>query len=111
MDEVLPAGRLVKIEFEVRLPVAATLDEIEDWINLQLGCGGMAGSTDRSIAGLALSQIGFSWAGRKSRERGSCQRGSREQGGEQLHNIEGLVGGGAKLADSTMPFLPPDLIQ
>lgn len=41
MTEKLPAGRLVKVSFEVCLPVAATPDEIEQWVNysaLNTGC-------------------------------------------------------------------------
>lgn len=35
----LSEGRLVKVEFEVRLPVDATPDQVEDWICLSLGFG------------------------------------------------------------------------
>jgi hypothetical protein len=43
MDKLdqLPAGRLIKVEVEIRLPVAATREQIEDWINLHFGVGGM----------------------------------------------------------------------
>lgn len=41
-DNLLPAGRLVKVEFEVRLPVAATQEQVEDWIGLELGCRAMS---------------------------------------------------------------------
>ncbi|WP_341702595.1 hypothetical protein [Ferrovibrio sp.] len=41
INPVLPAGRLVRVEFEVCLPAAATTDQVEDWLNLHMGCGGM----------------------------------------------------------------------
>lgn len=42
-DDVLPAGRLVKVEVEICLPVAASKSQIEDWLKLHFGSGGMAG--------------------------------------------------------------------
>lgn len=41
-DDLLPEGRLVRITFDVRLPAAATKEQIEDWVELSLGCGSMA---------------------------------------------------------------------
>jgi hypothetical protein len=37
----LPAGRLVKVEFEVRLPTAATKEEVDQWAAYALGSGSM----------------------------------------------------------------------
>jgi hypothetical protein len=31
-DELMPAGLLVKVEMTVRIPVAATMDQIEEWL-------------------------------------------------------------------------------
>lgn len=41
-SELLPAGRLVRVEVEICLPVAATKRQIEDWMKLHFGCGGMS---------------------------------------------------------------------
>src|SRR3546814_4050610 len=43
LPAVLPEGRLVHVSFEVRLPATATPDQVEDWLNLHMGCGGMDG--------------------------------------------------------------------
>jgi hypothetical protein len=44
---VLPKSRLVRVEFELALPVAATYDEVEEWVNLALCIGGS--STDNPL--------------------------------------------------------------
>jgi len=36
---VLPEGRLVRVEFEMRLPASATPDEVEQWVLFNLGHG------------------------------------------------------------------------
>lgn len=40
IETLLPAGRLVKVELEICLPVAATKRQVEEWLNLNFGCGG-----------------------------------------------------------------------
>jgi len=40
-EHVLPEGRLVKVEFEVRLPAAATEAQIEEWLGLHMGINSM----------------------------------------------------------------------
>ena len=36
MSKVIEEGRLIKVEVDIRLPVAATLDDIETWIDYAL---------------------------------------------------------------------------
>ncbi len=43
-EYILPKGRLVRVEFEVCLPAAATDSQVEQWLNLHMGCGSMAGN-------------------------------------------------------------------
>lgn len=41
--ETLPEGTLIKIAMEVRLPVAATEDQVEEWVHYSVGhTGGCA---------------------------------------------------------------------
>lgn len=40
MNRLLPEGRLIKVEFVMRLPEFADMDDIEDWVGLFLGCRG-----------------------------------------------------------------------
>lgn len=42
-DETLPAGRIVRVEAEVILPVAATREEILEWAAFEMGGWGSLG--------------------------------------------------------------------
>lgn len=37
----LPEGRIIRIEFEARLPAAATKEQIDQWVAFELGSGSM----------------------------------------------------------------------
>lgn len=39
--EVMPLGRIVRVEFSLILPAAATREEVEEWIEYGLGRGGV----------------------------------------------------------------------
>lgn len=39
MSAIIPAGRIIRVEFETRLTAAATTEEIQAWINFELGWG------------------------------------------------------------------------
>lgn len=40
-DEILPKGRLVRIDLEIRLPVSASKKDVDDWIALHFGVGSL----------------------------------------------------------------------
>lgn len=43
MMAVLPKSRIIKVQFEVALPISASRDEIEEWITFECGrCGAMS---------------------------------------------------------------------
>lgn len=37
---VLPKSRVIKVEFQIALPVSATEDEVEEWIHMECGHAG-----------------------------------------------------------------------
>ena len=39
-DSIIPRGRLVNVSFNFIVPQAASRAEIEEWVQLALGCGG-----------------------------------------------------------------------
>jgi len=39
--ELLPADSLINVSFQIALPAAASKSDIQDWINLHMGSGGM----------------------------------------------------------------------
>lgn len=48
----MPAGTVVRVEFETILPVPATWDEVEEWVRLELGAGSMDTANPLSSHGL-----------------------------------------------------------
>lgn len=57
MSEQLPRGRVIAVEFEVALPVAATREQVLEWLAFELGwLGGMQG--DSPLAFRKLDPIG-----------------------------------------------------
>lgn len=40
-DDMLPKGRLVRVELEILLPVDAPMQDIDNWIGLQFGVAGL----------------------------------------------------------------------
>lgn len=44
----IPEGALITVEFEMRLPISATDDEIDEWIKYELGGGSISGKNPLS---------------------------------------------------------------
>jgi len=51
-EELLPEGSIIRVDFEVRLPNAATRKQIEEWIEFALGAGCMSADNPLSDADL-----------------------------------------------------------
>lgn len=44
----LPEGRLIKVEFELRLPIAATKEQVAEWVTFCIGGGSIQGDNPLS---------------------------------------------------------------
>lgn len=56
MSNLLPKSRLVKVEMTIALPISATLDQVEEWVNMESGArGSMSG--DNPLADFDIEAI------------------------------------------------------
>lgn len=42
-DQVLPEGALIRVQFELRLPAAATAEQVEQWLKYEISSVGKIG--------------------------------------------------------------------
>ena len=56
MTETLKPRRIIRVEFEMELPCAATHEEIDEWLHHQLGQGGV--STDNPLCSCGIELVG-----------------------------------------------------
>jgi len=48
MSNLLPEGYLVNVTMKVRVPIAATVEQINEWLSYELACAG-GGNTEVRI--------------------------------------------------------------